>query len=141
MVALEPGEPMLIYFAATTEVVSMVLVAEQSKPKQPQALKGAPITRFGSQDPDPREGPCDQEAFGSQLLEPTLSPKPQIRSQLPEVTLGPEEQGAFRSKVPEPTLGPDSQHTTGSQLPEAPSGPMGQEPPAPEPMEIDPLDP
>jgi hypothetical protein len=39
---------MLIYFVATTKVMSMVLVAKQSKPKQPQALKGAPITRSGS---------------------------------------------------------------------------------------------
>jgi hypothetical protein len=48
MVSPEPGEPLLLYIAATTEVVSMVLVIEQPKPKKPQALKGAPTARSGS---------------------------------------------------------------------------------------------
>jgi hypothetical protein len=34
MVALEPGEPLLLYIVATTEVVSMVLVAKWSGPHQ-----------------------------------------------------------------------------------------------------------
>jgi hypothetical protein len=106
----------------TTEVVSMVLVAERPKPKQPQALKGASIVGPGSQDLDPAEGPRDQEAFGSQLSEPTLSPEPQIGSWLLEVPSGPEDQGAFRSQILEFTLGPDSQRTTGSKLSEVPSG-------------------
>jgi hypothetical protein len=42
MVALKPGEHLLLYIAAITEVVSMVLVTEWLKPKQPKALKGAP---------------------------------------------------------------------------------------------------
>jgi hypothetical protein len=42
MVAPEPDEPLLLYIAATIEVVSMVLVAEPPEPNQPQALKGAP---------------------------------------------------------------------------------------------------
>jgi hypothetical protein len=42
MVALEPDEPLLLYIMATTDVVSMVLVAERPEPQQPQALKGAP---------------------------------------------------------------------------------------------------
>jgi hypothetical protein len=53
MVAPEPGEPLLLYIAATAEVVSMVLVVEQPEPQQPQALKGAPTTGSRSQDPDP----------------------------------------------------------------------------------------
>jgi hypothetical protein len=57
MVAPEPSEHLLLYIAATTEVISMVLVAERLEPKQSQALKGAPA--FGSryQDPDRAEGP------------------------------------------------------------------------------------
>jgi hypothetical protein len=75
MVALEHDEPLLLF-------MSMVLVAERPEPKQPQALKGALAVGFGSKDPDPAEGPRDQEAFGSQLPEPTLSPEPQIGSRL-----------------------------------------------------------
>jgi hypothetical protein len=53
MEALEPGEHLLLYIMATAEVMSMVLVAEQPEPKQPQALKGAPVAGSGSQDLDP----------------------------------------------------------------------------------------
>jgi hypothetical protein len=67
MVALEPSEPLLLYIMATVEVVSMVLVAEHLEPKQPRALKGTPAAGSSSK---------DQEAFGSHLLEPTLSPEP-----------------------------------------------------------------
>jgi hypothetical protein len=34
MVALEPGEPLLLYIVATAEAVSRVLVAEWSEPHQ-----------------------------------------------------------------------------------------------------------
>jgi hypothetical protein len=78
MVALKPGEPLLLYITTTIEVVSMVLVIERLEPKQPQALKGAPVVGYGSQDPNSAEGPCDQKDSGSQLPEPTLSPEPQI---------------------------------------------------------------
>jgi hypothetical protein len=67
MVALEPSEPLLLYIMATVEVVSMVLVAEHLEPEQPRALKGTPAAGSSSK---------DQEAFGSHLLEPTLSPEP-----------------------------------------------------------------
>jgi hypothetical protein len=100
MVSPEPGEPLLLYIAATAEVVSMVLVTERPKPKKPQALKGAPTARSGSYHSDPVEGPCDQEASGSQLREPTLSPKPQIWSWLSEEPLGPEDQEASGSQIP-----------------------------------------
>jgi hypothetical protein len=46
MVALEPGEPLLLYITTMAEAVSMVLVAERSEPLLPQAPKGA--TTFGS---------------------------------------------------------------------------------------------
>jgi hypothetical protein len=141
MVALEPSEPLLLYVTAIAEVVSMVLVTERSKPKQPQALKGAPTAGSRSQDPDPAEGPRDHESSESQHRESTLSPKPKIGSRLPEVPMSPKDQGSSGSYIPEPTSGPDSQHTTGSQLPEVPSGPGGQEAPAPEPMEINPPNP
>jgi hypothetical protein len=65
MVAPEPGEHLLLYIVATAEVMSMVLVTEQTEPQQPQALKGASTTESGSQDPDPVEGPHDQEASES----------------------------------------------------------------------------
>jgi hypothetical protein len=140
MVALEPGEPLLLYIMATTEVMSMVLVAERPEPKQPRTLKRAPVAGSRSQDPDPTKGSHDQETSGSHLPEPTLSLEPQIGSWLSKVPSGLKDQEAFGSQILKPTLGPNSQHTTVSQLSEVPSGPGGQEPPAPEPMEIDPLD-
>jgi hypothetical protein len=37
MVALEPGEPLLLYIMATTDVMSMVLVVERPDPKAEEA--------------------------------------------------------------------------------------------------------
>jgi hypothetical protein len=141
MVALQPGDPLLLYIAAIAEVVSMVLVTEWPDPKQPQALKGAPAVRSRSPDLNPAKGTRVQEASRSQLLEPTLSPETQIRSQLPEVPSGPTDQEAPGSRISEPTSGLDNQHATGFPLPEVPLCHGGQEPLAPEPMEIDPPDP
>jgi hypothetical protein len=42
MVPLEPDDHLLLYIMAKAEDVTMVLVAEGPKPKQYQALKGAP---------------------------------------------------------------------------------------------------
>jgi dsDNA-binding SOS-regulon protein len=53
MVAPEPGEPLLLYIMATTEVVSMVLVAERSEPQQTQVPKGASASSSISLDPPP----------------------------------------------------------------------------------------
>jgi hypothetical protein len=64
-VAPEPDEHLLLYIVAIVEVISMVLVAERPKPKQPQLLKEAPTARSGSQDLDPAEGSHDQEASGT----------------------------------------------------------------------------
>jgi hypothetical protein len=102
MVALKSDEPLLLYIVATTEVMSMVQVVERMEPKQSQALKGAPAIGSGSQDLDPTEGPRDQEAPGSQLSEPTLSPAPQIGSRLSDVLTGPEDQEASGSQISEP---------------------------------------
>jgi hypothetical protein len=114
MVALEFGEHLLLYITAKVEVVSMVLVAERSEPKQPQALKVAPATRSGSQDSDPAEEPRDQEVSESQIPESTRGVEPQLGSRLPEVPSSPKDQEAFGSQILEPILGPDSQQTAGS---------------------------
>jgi hypothetical protein len=55
MVAPEPNEHLLLYIVAKAEVVSMILVIERPEPKQPQARKGVPTVRPGSQDSDPTE--------------------------------------------------------------------------------------
>jgi hypothetical protein len=125
MVAPEPDEHLLLYIVAKAQVMSMVLVTERPESKQPQALKGAPVTRSGSEDPDPTEGPRDQEVSGSQIPEPALSPEPQSGSWLLEVPSGPKDQGASRSQIPKFTSSPDCQHTTGSQPPEVASDPGG----------------
>jgi hypothetical protein len=48
MVALEPGESVLLYIAGTMNVVSMVLVTQWLEPQQPQVPKGAPTADSGS---------------------------------------------------------------------------------------------
>jgi hypothetical protein len=48
MVPPEPDDHLLLYITAKAEDVTMVLVAEGPKPKQHQALKGAPKVRSGS---------------------------------------------------------------------------------------------
>jgi hypothetical protein len=40
MVAPELGEPLLLYIAATTDVMSVVLVTERSEPRQHQEPNG-----------------------------------------------------------------------------------------------------
>jgi hypothetical protein len=80
MVALELGEHLLLYIMATTELVSMVLFTKRPELEQPQALKGAPTAKSGSQDIDHAEGLWDREASGPQIAEATLSPEPQMGS-------------------------------------------------------------
>jgi hypothetical protein len=55
MVAPEPGEPLLLYIAATSKVVNMVLVAEQLNPHSPHELGSSSADGSGSQDPEPVE--------------------------------------------------------------------------------------
>jgi hypothetical protein len=56
MVAPEPGEPLLLYIVATSEAVSMVLVAERSDSHSTHEL-GSSSAGSGSQDPGPVEEP------------------------------------------------------------------------------------
>jgi hypothetical protein len=51
MVAPEPGEPLLLYIAATLEVMSMVLVTERSDPHALHELRISSTDGSGSLDP------------------------------------------------------------------------------------------
>jgi hypothetical protein len=130
MVAPEPSEPLMLYVAATSEVVSMVLVAERPEPQQPQVLKGASIGSSGSQDPEPTEEPRVEEAVGSQLPKASLALDHQEGS---HSTTG--------SQLMEAALVLDDQGAIGSQLPEAVLDLGGQESPGPETMEVDATEP
>jgi hypothetical protein len=50
MVAPEPGEPLLLYITATSEAVSMVLVAERPDPHAPHELGSSSTGGSGSLD-------------------------------------------------------------------------------------------
>jgi hypothetical protein len=84
MVAPEPGEPLLLYIAATSEAVRMVLVAEWLDPHGLHELGSSSSNGSGSQDlrrsrelsrqpgPSPRRpprAPPDQAVTGSPVLE------------------------------------------------------------------------
>jgi hypothetical protein len=122
MVALEPGEPLLLYIVATAEAVSMVLVAERPEPCQHQEPRNASTSGSRSQGLELVKQPRVEEVVGSQLLD--VSPaqahggtNTAIGSQLSEVTSGLDDQE--------------------SQIPEASTDPGGQGPLEPEPMEVD----
>jgi hypothetical protein len=51
MVAPKPGEPLLLYIAATSEAVSMVLITERSDAHVPHELESSSTDRSGSLDP------------------------------------------------------------------------------------------
>jgi hypothetical protein len=51
MVAPEPGEPLLLDIAATSEAVSMVLVAEQPDSHAPHEIRSSSASGLGSLDP------------------------------------------------------------------------------------------
>jgi hypothetical protein len=65
MVAPEPGEPLLLYIAATSEAVSMVLVVERPDPHAPHELKSSSTNGSGSLDPRPTEEPGAAGGSGS----------------------------------------------------------------------------
>jgi hypothetical protein len=65
MVALEPGEPLLLYNAATLEAMSMVLVAERPDPHNTHELGGSSTDGSGSLDLGPMEEPRAVAAVGS----------------------------------------------------------------------------
>jgi hypothetical protein len=141
MVAPEPGEPLLLYIAATAEVMSMMLVAERLEPQQSQVPKEGSAGGSRSQDSDLAEEPGDKEVVGSQLSEPSQAPKPQVGSQPSEPTPGLVGHTTAGSQLQEVTSGPEDQEATGSQLSEAISDLGSQESPGPEPMEVDASDP
>jgi hypothetical protein len=85
MVAPEPGEPLLWYIVVMAKAVSLVLVAERSKPPQPQEIKEASVNGSGSQGPKPTGSPEVGVAAGSHLPKASLAPKHQVR---PDNTTG-----------------------------------------------------
>jgi hypothetical protein len=66
MVAPEPGEPLLLYIAATSEAVSMVLVVERPDPHALHELGSSSTDGSGSLDPRPAEEPRAANGSGSQ---------------------------------------------------------------------------
>jgi hypothetical protein len=69
VVAPEPGEPLLLNIAATTEVVSMVLVAERPEPLAAPEHGGSSASGSGSRDLGPAGRPEAGQTAGSQLPE------------------------------------------------------------------------
>jgi hypothetical protein len=74
MVALEPGEPLLLYIAATSEAVSMVLVTERPDPHDLHELGSSSANGSGSQDLRPAEEMGATDGSGSQDPGPTEEP-------------------------------------------------------------------
>jgi hypothetical protein len=65
MVVPKPGEPLLLYIAATSEAVSIVLVTERSGPHDLHELMISSADGSGSQDPGPAEEPRAADGSGS----------------------------------------------------------------------------
>jgi hypothetical protein len=65
MVAPEPGEPLLLYIVATSEVVTMVLVVERPDPHSTHEFRSSSADDSGSQNPRPVEEPRAIAATGS----------------------------------------------------------------------------
>jgi hypothetical protein len=76
MVAPGPGEPLLLYVAATAEAISMVLVVERPGPPQPQEIKEASTNGSGFKDSEPAGSPGVRVAARSQLPEVSPAPEP-----------------------------------------------------------------
>jgi hypothetical protein len=74
MVASELGEPLLLYIAATSEAVSMVLIAERPDPHDLHELGNSSADGSGSQDPGPAEEPGADAAAESQSPEAATAP-------------------------------------------------------------------
>jgi hypothetical protein len=89
MVAPEPGEPLLLYIAATSEAVSMVLVAERPDPHGLHDLGSSSADESGSQDPEPAEEPRAAGGSGSPDPGPADEPGTVGRSHPLEVAMGP----------------------------------------------------
>jgi hypothetical protein len=65
VVAPEPGEPLLLYIAATAEAVSMVLVVERSEPLAAHEHGSSSASGSGSRDPGPAGRPEAGQTAGS----------------------------------------------------------------------------
>jgi hypothetical protein len=65
MVALDPGEPLLLYIVATLEAVSMELVIEWPDPHDLHELESSSANGSGSQDPRPMEETGAADGSGS----------------------------------------------------------------------------
>jgi hypothetical protein len=109
MVAPEPDEPRLLYIAATSEAMSMVLVAKRPNPHDLHELESSSADGSGSQDPRPAEEPGAVMVAGSQS---------------PEAAPGPPDQAITGSRAPELPPG-----VKGRELP----GPAPMEMDAPDP--------
>jgi hypothetical protein len=77
MVAPEPGEPLLLYIVATSEAMSMVLVAKWPDPHGLHELGSSSAGGLGSQDPGPVEEPGANPAAGSQSPKAVTGPPDQ----------------------------------------------------------------
>jgi hypothetical protein len=75
MVAPEPGEPLLLYIVATSEAVSMVLVAERPDPHDLHELRSSSADRSSSQDPGSAEEPGATDGSGFQHPGPAEEPR------------------------------------------------------------------
>jgi hypothetical protein len=74
MVAPEPGEPLLLYITATSEAVSMVLLAERPDPHDPHELGSSSADGSESQDPGLAEEPGAVTVVGPSPRRPPQAP-------------------------------------------------------------------
>jgi hypothetical protein len=87
MVVPVPGEPLLLYIAATSEAMSKVLVTERPGPRGLHELGGPFVDGSGSSDSGPAEELGANAAAGSQSSEATTAP-------LTRVSRGPQVQSS-----------------------------------------------
>jgi hypothetical protein len=91
MVAPEPGEPLLLYIAAASETVSMVLVTERSDPHALHELRSCSTDGSRSLDPRPTEESGAADGSGSQDPRPVEETEADTTagSQFPEAAMAP----------------------------------------------------
>jgi hypothetical protein len=118
VVALEPGEPLLLYIAVTAEAVSMVLVIERPDPQAAHEHGSSSASGSGFRDP----GTAGRLEAGQTA-----------GSQLPAVIPTHDDTG---SQHPETASDPRGKAVTGAQTSEVPPGPVDRELPELEPMEL-----
>jgi hypothetical protein len=138
MVVLEPSEPLLLYIVATSEAVSMVLVAERPDPHGLHELGSSSANGSGSQDPGPMEEPGAVDGSGSSDPGPAKEPGATDGSESSDPGPADEPGAANGSQSPEVAMGPLTRESRGLELP---PGTKGWELPRPTPMEMDAPDP